>query len=66
MKNKMLVARLSCGCVASTYFEDKDNPNAVGAAILEWLRDGYTVRYEERDSISAEKCLTHDKQGGKP
>jgi hypothetical protein len=54
----MLVARLPCGCVAAADFypEDPTTP----ANVMEWLnKDGFVVRLEVRESISAEKCWRH-------
>jgi len=59
-EGKMYVARLKCGCIASAWLGNKNEPE-LQDALKDWLKNGYVVKDENRTSISAEKCEKHKK-----
>lgn len=59
----IIVAREKCGCVASAWLDyEEGDAEAFGKAVAEWMEKGYIVSVEDREYITAEKCLLH--QGG--
>jgi len=63
MPNHIWVFREDCGCINGALFENcwdgLDDENA--QFVIEQIRFGYLVSWEERETIGVERCAKHQK-----
>lgn len=62
MKNRILVSRLHCGCVASALLDCSEGQKDIKEFTDAETKLGRVVTWEIRDTISAERCQLHDKK----
>ena len=54
--SQIFIAREKCGCMAAAMLYKYPE---MASDIVEWLREGYTVSCEERDTVGFERCARH-------
>ena len=59
--NKIIIARKPCGCIVAAALDD--SYPELGQDVLDWLRQGYVVKYEERNTVGFERCASHEFPG---